>query len=81
MQKATEKRRIVLEAALKTIAAAVRHLYQEEIEAAKARADVLAVVQAKARMQKDWEAWTMPLTDALEALEQEPLIVMREVGR
>jgi protein involved in temperature-dependent protein secretion len=75
MQDGNEKRKMILEAAIRTIATACRHLYQEEINTAKARGDVMAVVQTKARMQKDWEAWTAPLTEALNACDKPPLVI------
>lgn len=75
MQNNTETRRMVLEAAIKTIASACRHLYEEDIQAAKTSGDIMGLVRTKAAMQRDWEAWTAPLTEALNALDDEPLII------
>lgn len=75
MQDKIEKRRMVLEATIGTIASACRHLYQEELDAAKARCDVMQSVRLKAAMQKDWETWTAPLSAALDELEREPAII------
>lgn len=74
------KRRLVLTAAIHTIASACRHLYEDEIEAAKARGDVMAVVKAKARMQKDWDKWTAPLEEDLKALDVPPLVMFDAAG-
>jgi hypothetical protein len=70
------KRRMVLEAAIRTISTACRHLYEDDIEAAKASSDILGVVRLKAQLKKDWETWSAPLVAAMEALDKPPLVVM-----
>jgi hypothetical protein len=79
MQDRIEKHRMVLTAAIQTIATACRHLYQEDIQAAKDRGDVMASVRAKQAMQRDWETWTAPLSAELDKLDQPPLIIAADV--
>jgi hypothetical protein len=75
MQDMNEKRRAVLTAAIHTIATACRHIYQEDIDAAKARMDVMETVRLKAAMQRDWDKWTAALDEDLKALDKPPVIV------
>lgn len=70
-----EKRRIVLTAALQTIATACRHLYEDDLVAARAANDVMAIVRTKAALKKDYTEWTAPIFAALEALGSAPLIL------
>jgi protein involved in temperature-dependent protein secretion len=75
MQDKTAKRQMVLAAAIQTIATACRHLYEEDLEAAKKRGDVMEIVRLKNAMGKDWEAWTAPIVAELDRLEKPPLII------
>lgn len=75
MKADTEKRRMVLTAAIRTISTALRHLYEDDIEAAKEAGDILQVVRLKVQLKKDWEAWSAPLVAALEELGKPSLIV------
>lgn len=76
MDDPNEKRRIVLTAAAQTIATAVRHLYEDNLIAAREANDVMAIVRAKATLKKDYTEWTAPIFAALEALDKPPAIVI-----
>lgn len=75
-QDKTEKRRMVLTAAAHTIATACRHLYEEQINAAKEAGDVLAVVRLKVELKRDYTEWTAPIFAAMDVLDKPPLIIM-----
>jgi hypothetical protein len=76
MDDPNEKRRSVLTAAAQTIATACRHLYEDELNAARGANDVVAIVRAKAALKKDYTEWTAPIFAALEALDRPPAIVI-----
>lgn len=76
MDDPNEKRRIVLTAAAQTIATAVRHLYEDDLVAAREANDVMVIVRTKAALKKDYAEWTAPIFAALEALDQPSLIVI-----
>jgi hypothetical protein len=80
MDDQTEKRRMVLTAAAQTIATACRHLYEEDLEDARARNDVVEIVRLKQAMRNDYTEWTAPIFASLEALTDSPLIILRTVG-
>jgi hypothetical protein len=75
-----EKRRLVLTAAAQTIASACRHLYEDDLEAARKKLDAMEVVRIKVALKKDYTEWTAPIFAALEALDAPPLIVMPEAA-
>lgn len=75
MDDPNQKRRIVLTAALQTIATACRHLYEEDLAAARAANDVMAIVRTKAALKRDYEAWTAPIVKELETLGTPSVII------
>jgi hypothetical protein len=75
MQDKTEKRRLVLTAAAQTIATACRHLYQDDIQAAKASGDIIALSHIRTLLKRDYETWTAPIAAALEDLDKPQVII------